>query len=344
MMLTAKLMQLPLGLLLASLVAARPGRLSKRDPNYDVLGGANYPDPSIWIENGVAYTFATVDGAGRNVPMSSNPDFSNAAGWSAITEAFPQDDVPAVGSGGWAAPYTTWAPDVQQLTDYDNSYAMYYSAALQSNGGIHCVGLARSTSITGPYNDSSTAPLICPESDGGAIDAAGFLDSDNSRYVVYKIDGPAVNNGGYCNNPSNPPSTNTSLMLQQVQSDGYTLIGSPVILYNNQGVSDSYNVEAPVIVRSSEGTYFLFFSAGCTSANSYIWDYVTSNSVVGPYSNRQTLLATGGFGEYGPGGADITPDGTTAVWHSLSVSDDISYPRVMNTGTITLSGTTASIN
>ena len=80
-----------------------------------MLNGANFPDPSILDVDGVSYVFGTVDGAGRNVPLTSNADFSNAGGWSAISEAFPQDDVPAVGAGGWAAQYTTWAPDVNQL-------------------------------------------------------------------------------------------------------------------------------------------------------------------------------------------------------------------------------------
>lgn len=340
------LCQLPIGLLLSCLSSAeaRPSRLQRRDPSYNVLSGANFPDPSLLEVDGTAYVFGTVDGAGHNVPLTSNSDFSNTGGWSEITDAFPDTDVPAMGSGGWAAASTTWAPDVNQLTDYDNSFAMYYSAALQSNSGIHCLGLARSTTVTGPYNDSSTEPWICPEDAGGAIDAAGFLDDDDSRYVVYKIDGPAITNGGYCNSPSNPPSTNTSLMLQQTQNDGYTMIGSPVVLYNNQGVDDSYNVEAPSIKKGSDGTYFLFFSSGCTSANSYTISYVTSTSIWGPYDNRQVLLETGDFGLYGPGGADISLSNGDMVFASLSVSGDIDYPRVMSTASITLNGQTASVN
>lgn len=109
--------QLPFGLLLSCAlgVDGRPGHLHKRDPSYDVLRGANFPDPSILDVYGTSYVFGTVDGAGHNVPMSSNPDFSNAGGWSEITDAFPGTDVPAMGSGGWAAQMTTWAPDVVQL-------------------------------------------------------------------------------------------------------------------------------------------------------------------------------------------------------------------------------------
>lgn len=110
------LRQLPLALLLFDvLTSAAPSRLRKRDPEYDVLNGANFPDPSIIVVGGISYVFGTVDGAGHNVPMVSNSDFSNAGGWSAITDAFPDADVPAMGSGGWAAQMTTWAPDVNKL-------------------------------------------------------------------------------------------------------------------------------------------------------------------------------------------------------------------------------------
>lgn len=120
-MLWSNICQLPLGLLLtclssssASAIMSR-GPIVKRDPEYNVLGGVNFPDPSIWEVDGVSYVFGTVDGNGHNVPMTSNSDFTDASGWSAITDAFPQEDVPAVGSGGWAVANTAWAPDVNQL-------------------------------------------------------------------------------------------------------------------------------------------------------------------------------------------------------------------------------------
>ena len=219
---------------------------------------------------------------------------------------------------------------------------MYYSPELQSNNAVHCVGLARSATVTGPYNDSSTYSFICPEDAGGAIDPAGFLDTDNSRYIVYKIDGPAANSGGYCAGVQ-LTSQNTSLMLQQVDNDGYTLIGSPVVLYDNAGESDGFNIEAPSLVKSSDGVYFLFFSSGCYTDNSYAESYVTATSVSGPYGNRQALLQTGDYGLYAPGGLDI--DGATGdvVFHSDSVSAN-SGTRWLSTDTVTLGGTNASVN
>jgi len=313
--------------------------------HYDVLGDStNFPDPSILVVGDVSYAFATNDGAGHNIPVTSNPHFNDPSGWSALTDAFPTDGVPAFGGGGWAVEGTTWAPDVNHLTDYDGSFAMYYSPALQSNDGVHCLGLARSTNVEGPYNDSSTAPFICPEDAGGAIDASGFLDSDGSRYVVYKIDGPAANNGGYCNSPDNILNNfqNTSLMLQQVENDGYTTIGGPSVLYNNQGLKDKYNIEAPVIVKSN-GVYFLFFSSGCYSDNSYFTGYVTSTkSVWGPYGKRKVLLKTGDDGLWGPGGADIDQKGRM-VLHSFTASNDLDDGRVLDTGRVGFKGRTAFV-
>ena len=220
---------------------------------------------------------------------------------------------------------------------------MYYSPALQSNTGVHCIGLARSTDVEGPYNDSSTAPLICPEEAGGAIDAAGFLDDDNKRYIVYKIDGPAANNGGYCASTNNIVH-NTSLMLQQVKNDAYTTIGGPESLYNNQGVSDKYNVEAPIIVKGSSGVYFLFFSSGCYSDNSYTVSYVTSKkSIWGPYGKRKVLLKSGDDGLWAPGGADVDQKTGETVLHSFTKSNDLDDGRVLDTGRITLKKRTAIV-
>lgn len=332
---------------LAGLVYGSPPslnfRLRKRDPNTDVLGGANFPDPTIINIGGTSYVFGTVDGNGHQVPVASNPDFNDPSGWSAISDSFPSEGVPAFGPNGWAAPNTIWAPDVVRLTDYDDSFAMYYSPALQSNGGIHCVGVARSANVAGPYNDSSTEPWVCPQEAGGAIDAAGFLDSDDSRYVLYKIDGPAANNGGYCASPDNIV-TNTSLMLQQTEADGYTKVGSPVSIWNNQGVEDHYQAEAPALVKSSDGTYFLFYSTGCYTDSSYTTKYVTSTSgISGPYSNPQILVLDGDFGQFGPGGADVSLEGGQMVYHSLK-NNDISQGRVMNTATLTFVGQSVAVN
>ena len=220
---------------------------------------------------------------------------------------------------------------------------MYYAAALQSNVNMHCIGVARSGQIQGPYNDSSTAPWICPEAAGGAIDANGFLDADGSRYVVWKVDGPSTANGGYCNSPNNPTGYNTSIMVLQTANDGYTQLTGSVVLYDNAGLSDQYNIEAPSLVNN-DGTYFLFFTSGCYNDDTYTLNYVTSSSIWGPYGNRQVLLSSSDFGLHGPGSADVTPSGGEMVFHSLVDDNSLDAGRMMDTATLTFSGNTVSVN
>ena len=220
---------------------------------------------------------------------------------------------------------------------------MYYAAGLDSNPAVHCLGVARSLRIEGPYNDSSSQPWICPEEAGGAIDASGFLDDDNRRYVVYKIDGPAATNGGYCANSNNKPS-NTSLMLVETTNNGYDRVSGPINLYNHDGLPDRYNIEAPSLIKSQEGIYFLFFSHGCYTDNSYGTSYVTSTNIQGPYGDRNLLIQTGDYGYYAPGGADVTLEAPwQMVFHSSKSSGTIANGRVLNTATLRLVGRTATI-
>lgn len=62
---------------------------------------------------------------------------------------------------------------------------MYYCATTAADFERHCVGAAFSQNILGPYIPQEDA-LICPMSQGGAIDASGF-DDNGQRYIVYKI-------------------------------------------------------------------------------------------------------------------------------------------------------------
>lgn len=138
---------------------------------------------------------------------------------------------------------------------------------------------------------------------------------------------------------------NTSIMLQEVASDGYTTISGPVVLYNNNnGVKDRYNIEAPTIFRSHEGINFLFFNSECYCDNSYTINYVTSTAgVLGPYSNRKVFLETGDFGLFGPGGLDIDQETGDAVFHSLKSNNTVNDGRVLSTARVKFEGRLAPI-
>lgn len=238
---------------------------------------------------------------------------------------------------------------------------MYYTA-INDGSSQHCLGLARcADSITGPFTDDSEESWICPTDQGkihsvtnakllrcvsiktdldlgGAIDPSAFLDVDGTRYLAYKIDGQAVPNQG-CG-PENP---GTPLMLQQMTNDGYTLVGDPITLQDNAGESDQYNIEAPSICRSEDGTYFLFFSSSCFDGPNYTVSYASSTSgIKGPYGNRQALLKPGDLGLNSPGGADVLPDCSKMVFHADLNPGDSSV-RTLHAAYLSVDGTTVTV-
>ena len=189
---------------------------------------------------------------------------------------------------------------------------MYFSAALQGNESIHCIGTAKSSNIIGPYAPSNDM-FACPQAMGGAIDASGFQDKDGTRYVAYKVDGNAKGSGGSCNNGV-APIKQTPIMLQKVAADGITKAGDPVTILDRQD-QDGPLVEAPSLALVN-GKYYLFFSSQCWSGNSYDGSFAVADAITGPYTKMGPLLVTGDFGLLSPGGADITSAGSFMAYHA----------------------------
>ncbi|KAE9398804.1 Arabinanase/levansucrase/invertase, partial [Gymnopus androsaceus JB14] len=205
-------------------------------------------------------------------------------------------------------------------------------AAIVTNPGFHCVGVASSTNVEGPYTPQDEA-LVCDISAGGAIDPAGFHDSNGDFYLVWKVDGNNIGHGGSCNNGV-APIVPTPIMIQQLTADGTAFAaGSTATEILDRDTDDGPLIEAPSLVRSSEGIYFLSFSSNCYSTSLYDVSYATATNVLGPYTKQPWLMITGDpFPQlFAPGGATITPDGTKMT------------TRQMYTGEIALSGTTISI-
>jgi len=221
---------------------------------------------------------------------------------------------------------------------------MYYADEIAGNPAHHCVGVATSENILGPYTPHDT-PLACPIDQGGAIDADGFQDADGKRYVVYKVDGNSIGHGGECVN-SVAPIVPTPILLQAVAADGITPIDDPVEVLNRDAY-DGPVIEAPSLYRTSEGIYFLFFSSNCFSGPLYGTSYATATSIYGPYTKSERPLFITGDGPdmCGPGGLDIVKDGSRVVLHG-HLNDSMGYigsrPRGMFTAQLTFSGITVS--
>jgi beta-xylosidase len=185
---------------------------------------------------------------------------------------------------------------------------MYFSATTSQDESKHCVGVATSTSPTGPFQPVSDEAWVCDLDAGGNIDPAQFTDSDGSKWVVYKVDGNSIG------------SDSTAIMLQQVDTDGYTKIGDATEILNRDD-ADGPLVEAPSL-SVSDGTYFLTFSSNMYNTDLYDSSYATASSITGPYTKMQApdapLLVTGDGGLTAPGGADmlVTDNASYFAFHA----------------------------
>ena len=177
---------------------------------------------------------------------------------------------------------------------------------------------------------------------GGAIDPAGFTDTDGSLYVVYKIDGNSLSagNNGPCGNADGKYPT--PLLLQQVQADGVTKTGDPVQLLD-RSKEDGPLIEAPSLVKSKEGVYVLFFSSNCFNGPLYDTSYATSQSLKGPYTKTGTpLLVSGQAGLMSPGGTTVGKLGDRIVFHADAKYSDPTVRQMYMSG-IGISGTTVTL-
>ncbi|KAF1348950.1 glycosyl hydrolase [Delphinella strobiligena] len=278
------------------------------------MNGQNFPDPSLLRVGNDYYAYATspkISGQRIHVQMARSLSSFDAWTWMGARDALPV--LP-----NWINPTSpqVWAPDVVQLAD--GTFVMYYTAALASNPKLHCLGVATSGAVLGPFKPTDmTNPWVCPTEQGGAIDPAGYYDAtDNTRWVVYKVDGNAIGHGGICNN-GNPPIVSTPILLQQVSAaDGHTKIGSPSAPLITNGKADGPVVEAPSLSKMDDGTFVLFFSSNCFATPFYDVSYATAKSIRGPYTKYGPMFVTGTLGLTAPGGLDIAVNGYRAVFHA----------------------------
>ncbi|KAF2097516.1 Arabinanase/levansucrase/invertase [Rhizodiscina lignyota] len=288
----------------------------------------NFPDPSILQDGKSWFAFAT-SGNGVHIQMAKSSDFSK---WS-VQDGY--DALPKLPPWVHTPDPQVWAPDVFKRDD--GQYLMYYTALHtpqkgQINRTLHCVGHALSSKPEGPYSPISDEPLACPLEQGGAIDPSGFKDEDGTRYLLWKVDGNSIGNGGSCGN-TNTPIIPTPIMLQKVAADGFTLMGSATQILD-RSTADGPLVEAPSLAKVG-GTYYLFFSSNCWNSPDYDINFATASSITGPYTKTGPLLSTGDNTLASPGGADVTGDGTQLVFHANSQVADGRTMYAVDLGKVT---------
>ena len=210
--------------------------------------GTDLSGASLEVENGdyLLFTSTAFGNKRDNVPV-----FVGRPGdWSAPVDALPV--LPP-----WALPVaqggTTWQPEIER---FGSHYVLYYSATVRgSRPVIHCLGTATSMRMIGPYQ-SSAQPIVCQTNEGGDIDAQVVMDNTSSvaqPYLIWKSD-----------NNSGPGHGTDRIWSQPLAADGLRVVGSPTVIYGTD-VAPAWArpiVEAPQLVTSPFGGWWLFYSGG----------------------------------------------------------------------------------
>ncbi len=259
----------------------------------------DFPDPDVVRVGDAWYAYATNEDE-VNIQVARSTDLRT---W----EVLPVDALPDLGP--WADPdwyfrpgdRGVWAPDVSVRDD--GTLVLYYTAH-NRDPQAQCIGVATSSSPTGPFTPVGAAPLVCPVADGGAIDPASYAE-DGRRYLLWK------NDGNCC-------GRDTWLHLQPTSADGLTLTGPATRLIRQDRAFEGALVEAPTLWRH-DGRYVLFYSANSFADDRYLTSYATSASLTGPYDKAPNPLlttATTDGSVRGPGGQDVVtgPDGRDRIF------------------------------
>ncbi|MGA8116776.1 MAG: family 43 glycosylhydrolase [Actinocatenispora sp.] len=244
----------------------------------------DFPDPDVSHFGSTYYAYST--NSGKNLPVATAP--APGGPWTVSGS----DGLPNLGA--WASGGRTWAPDVSQRPD--GKYLLYY-AAHSVAANTQCIGAATASSPAGPFTPVGAGALVCNAGEGGEIDPSSFVDTDGSRYLLYKNDGNSIGRA-------------PSLWLQRVADDGVTFVGARHELLRNDRADEGGVIEAPVLVHRPS-RYVLFYSQGNYGGDAYATSYATSATLTGAYTKAyRPLMTTASFDNSvrGPGGADILGD------------------------------------
>jgi hypothetical protein len=170
----------------------------------------------------------------------------------------------------WAQPGATWAPDVLDVSP--TRHVLYFTARVRgTQPPVECIGVATSRTAWGGYV-AAAAPLVCQLDHRGSIDPRSFVDTDGSRWLVWKADDNADVHG----------TEHTSIWSQRLAPDGTRLVGAAVQLIGADQRWEGRIVEAPQLVRDPAGRYWLFYSGNWFNQRRYGIGVASCSSPAGP--------------------------------------------------------------
>nr|WP_325208570.1 glycoside hydrolase family 43 protein [Salinibacterium sp.] len=252
---------------------------------------ANFPDPDVLEVDGRYYAYATNDNA-KNVQFATSDDLEE---W----EVQGADALPELPS--WIIPGKTWAPEVSQVGE---AFVMYFTAS-NFSPSVQCIGVATADAPEGPFEVVGGSMLVCPEEEGGAIDASTAMVA-GQLHLVWK------NDGNCC-------GLDTWLQAAPLTADGLALAGAPARLIKQDLEWEGDLVEAPTILER-DGQLVLLYSANSYGDDRYAIGAATAPALEGPWTKfEQPVLSTtvADARLLGPGGQDVVagPDGDVLVFH-----------------------------
>ncbi len=245
----------------------------------------DFPDPDVMLVGSTHYAYATNSVSGNIQIIES----SNLTQWTAVGNALP--NLPS-----WASANYTWAPSVAFI---GGKYDLYY-AVDPTASTTECISVATSTSPLGPFVDSSTAPLECQPSLGGAIDPNAFVDTDGTAYLLWKSGGAG----------------SSRIWAQQLDPSGTTFAAgsTPTTILVPDQSWEAGTVEAPDMVAAN-GRYLLFYSGNDWSSANYAVGVATCTGPLGPCGDASpNPILSSGNGIAGPGGESVFPDTNGDFW------------------------------
>ncbi|MBN1610452.1 MAG: family 43 glycosylhydrolase [Polyangiaceae bacterium] len=232
------------------------------DPRNPILPGLN-ADPQIALFDGVFYIYPTTDGfdgwSSSVFHVFSSPDLVSWTDEGVILD-LPRDL-------SWADS-RAWAPGIARK---NGTFYYYFSADTQ-------IGVATSSSPTGPFKDALGKPLVTAGQYGGqSIDPYAFTDDDGRSYLYF-------GNGSVGH-------------VVELNDDMISFQGTP------RDIAVSGFREGSVAFKRN-GIYYFMWSEGDTRSEDYDVAYGTSTSPLGPFTKAavnpilkkntsQGILATG---------------------------------------------------
>ncbi|WP_235934072.1 glycoside hydrolase family 43 protein [Agromyces humi] len=244
----------------------------------------DFPDPDVLAIDDGYVLYATNDSM-RNVQVARSADLVE---W----EVLDDDALPELPD--WVIPGKTWAPEVTEIAP--GQFVMY-TTTTNFSPSRQCIAVATADSATGPFVVQGDGMLVCPDEEGGAIDASTFRDDDGSLHLVWK------NDGNCC-------GLDTWLQTAPLSADGLSLTGPPMRLLKQDLEWEGDLIEAPTLVKR-DGVYHLFYSANSYGDETYAVGHATAPALAGPWTkDPEPFFSTDSTDGalIGPGGQDIVTD------------------------------------